>query len=56
MKETINKVKIPHTEWKKTSSNDIFDKKLISKIYKEHEKFNIIKDTNTILKTGRRPE
>ena len=35
MKETTDKMKRPPTEWKKISENDISDKGLIFKIYKE---------------------
>ena len=34
-KETINKMKRPLTEWEKIFTNDMSDKGLISKIYKE---------------------
>ena len=34
-KETINKTKREPTEWEKMFANDIFDKGLVSKIYKE---------------------
>ena len=33
-KETINKIKRQPTEWEKIFANDILDKGLISKIYK----------------------
>ena len=35
VKETINKTKSQPTKWEKIFANDIFDKGLISKIYKE---------------------
>ena len=35
-KETINKTKRQPTEWEKIFANDISNKELISKIYKEH--------------------
>ena len=35
MKETINKLKRRPSEWEKIFENDIFDNRLISKIYKE---------------------
>ena len=41
-KETINKTEIWHTEWENIFAN-IFDKGLISKIYKERTKLNIKK-------------
>ena len=34
-KETIDKVKRQSTEWEKISANDMTDKGLISKIYKQ---------------------
>ena len=34
-KETINKTKMPPTEWEKIIANEISNKGLISKIYKE---------------------
>ena len=40
-KETINKMKRPSTESEKTFANDISDKRLISKIYKELIELNI---------------
>ena len=42
-KETINKTKRPPTEWEKILANDISDKGLISKIYKELIQLNIKK-------------
>ena len=35
MKETINKIKRPPTEWEKIFAKDISNTRLISKIYKE---------------------
>ena len=32
-KETINKIKMLLTEWQKIFANDVFGKKLVSKIY-----------------------
>ena len=43
VKETINKTKRQPTEWKKILPNDISDKVLISKIYKELTQLNIKK-------------
>ena len=40
-KETINKSKRQPTEWKKIFANDMSDKWLISKIYKQLIQFNI---------------
>ena len=39
-KETISKTKRQPTEWENIFANDISDKELISKIYKEFIKFN----------------
>ena len=39
-KETVNKTKRKPTEWEKIFANDISDKGLVSKIYKELNKFN----------------
>ena len=49
MKETINKTKRLPTKWEKIFANDILDKGLISKIYKEHIQLNI-KKTNNLTK------
>ena len=34
-KETVNKTKRPPTEWEKIFANDVSDKRLVSKIYKD---------------------
>ena len=39
-KETINKTKRQPTEWEKIFANDISDKGLVSKIYKELTKLH----------------
>ena len=39
-KETVNKIKRQPTEWEKIFVNDLSDKGLVSKIYKELIKFN----------------
>ena len=39
-KETISKIKRQLTEWEKLFANDISDKELVSKIYKELTKLN----------------
>jgi len=41
MKETINRTKRQPTEWEKIFANDISDKGLVFKIYKELIKLNI---------------
>ena len=42
-KETIDKMKRQPTEWKKIFANDMTDKGLISKIYRQLTQFNIKK-------------
>ena len=44
-KDTVNRTKRQPTEWEKIFANDISDKGLVSKIYKELIKFNT-KETN----------
>ena len=51
VKETINKMKRLPIEWEKIFANDISNKGLISKIYKEFIQFNI-KKTNHPMKKG----
>ena len=45
-KETINKTKSQPTEWEKIFANDILDKGLVSKIYKELTKYTPKKPNN----------
>ena len=45
-KETINKTKRQPVEWEKIFANDISDKGLVSKIYKELTKLNTQKTNN----------
>ena len=47
-KETANKTKRQPTEWGKIFANDISDKGLVSKIYKELIKFDSQKTTNLL--------
>ena len=47
-KETINKTKIQPTEWEKIFANDMTDKGLISKIYKQLIQLNIKKPNNPL--------
>ena len=49
-KEAINKIKRQSTEWEKIFANDVFDKGLVLKIYKELIKHNTQK-TNDVIKT-----
>ena len=49
-KEMINKMKRQHAEWEKIFANDISDKGLIYKLYKELTQFN----TKKQLKNGQR--
>ena len=49
-KETIRKTKRQPTEWEKIFADDISDKGLVSKIYKEHTKLNTQKTNNPVKK------
>ena len=49
-KETINKMKRQCTEWEKIFSNEVTDKRLISKIYKQLMQLNVKKTNNPIKK------
>ena len=49
MKKTINKTKRQPTEWEKIFTNDISDKGLVSKIYKELVKLNTQKINNPVM-------
>ena len=44
-KETINNMKRQHTDWEKIFANDVTDKELVSKIYKQLMMLNSIKQT-----------
>ena len=54
-KETINKMKRQPTDWEKIFANDVTDKGLVSKTYKQLMRLNIIKTNNPNPKMGRRP-
>ena len=49
-KETVNKTKRQPTEWEKIFANDLSDKGLVSKIYKECIKLNSTETNNPIMK------
>ena len=49
-KETVNKTKRQLTEWEKIFANDISDKGLVSKIYKELIKLNTQRTNNPVKK------
>ena len=53
-KKTINKMKRQLTEWEKIFANEVTDKGLISKIYKELMQLNIKKNKQPNQKMGRR--
>ena len=52
-KETINKMKRQHTDWEKMFANDVTDKGLVSKIYKQLMILNSIKTNNPLKKWGK---
>ena len=54
-KETINKMKRQPTEWQKIFANDMTDKALISKIYKQLIHINIENTNNPIKKWAEDP-
>ena len=49
-KDTVNKTKRQPTEWEKIFANDVSDKGLLSKIYKELVKLNTKETNNPIMK------
>ena len=53
MKETISKVKKQPSKWEKIIANEVTDKELISKIYKQLMKLNTRKIKNPIKKLGK---
>ena len=52
-KDTINKMKRQHTDWEKMFANDVTDKGLVSKIYKQLMILNSIKTNNPLKKWGK---
>ena len=49
-KKTINRTKIQPTDWEKIFANDVTDKGLVSKIYKQLTTLNSIKTNNPLKK------
>ena len=49
-KETVNKTKRQPTEWEKIFANDLSDKELVSKIYKQLIQLNSKETNNPIMK------
>ena len=49
-KETINKTKRQPTDWEKIFANDVTDKGLVSKVYKQFMTLNIIIRNNPLKK------
>ena len=47
-KETINKMKRQPTDWEKIFANDVTNKELVSKIYKQLMTLNSIKTNNPL--------
>ena len=48
VKETINKMKRQPTDWEKIFANDVTNKELVSKIYKQLMTLNSIKTNNPL--------
>ena len=56
VKETISKTKRQLTEWEQVFANDLSDKGLVSKIYRELIKLNTQKTNNLVKKMDKRHE
>ena len=54
-KETINKMKRQPTDWEKIFANDVTNKELVSKIYKQLMTLNSIKTNNPLKKWAEYP-
>ena len=54
--ETTHKTKRQPTDWEKIFANDVTDKRLVSKIYKQAIQLNGKKKKNSIKKKGQRPK
>ena len=52
-KETVNKTKRQPTEWEKIFANDLSDKGLVSKMYKELIQLNSKETNNPIMKQAK---
>ena len=55
-KETTKKMKRQPTDWEKIFANDVTNKGLVSKTYKQFMMLNSIKTNDPLKKMGRRPE
>ena len=55
-KETINKAKRQPSEWEKIFANEVTDKGLISKIYRQLMQLNTKKTNNPIQKWAKKPK
>ena len=51
-KDTVNSTKLQPTDWKNIFTNPTSERRLVSKIYKEHKKLGTNKANNPFLKWG----